>query len=87
MLADLDAMLDDDAAMRFQIIQIKEKFAGLRVYWQLGEEQTTVLDILGPGSVQRVDQGPAKPTALFNQIRARVSQAGVEASTTCQQCG
>jgi hypothetical protein len=84
---DLDAMLDADAAQRFEVIQIKEKFAGLRVYWQLGKEQTTVLDIIGSGAVRRVDQGPAKPTALFDQISARVRQAGKEAATTCQRCG
>lgn len=30
-------MLDDDAAKRFEVMQIKEKFAGLRVYWKLGD--------------------------------------------------
>lgn len=87
LFVDLDAMLDDEAARRFEIVQIKEKFAGLRVYWQLGKEQTTVLDIHGPGSIQRVEQVPAKPTLLFDRIRARVRQATEEAGTTCQRCG
>lgn len=87
LFADLDAMIDDDAAKEFEVIQIKEKFAGLRVYWQLGNEQTTVVDIHGSGSVQRVDKGPAKPSALFDRIRARVKEAGQEAATTCQRCG
>ena len=87
LFTDLDAMLDDDAARTFEVVQIKEKFAGLRVYWQLGNEQTTVVDIHGSGSVPRVDKGPAKPTALFDRIRARVRQAGEQAATTCQHCG
>ena len=87
LFVDLDAMLDDDAARRFSVIQIKEKFAGLRVYWQLGQEQTLVMDFHGTGSVQRVDTDPATPTALFDRIRARVKQAGEEAATTCQRCG
>lgn len=87
LFADLDAMLDDSEAKRFQVVQIKEKFAGLRVYWQLGKEQTTVLDILGPVSAQRVDKGAAKPTALFERISARVRQAGEQAAATCQRCG
>ena len=86
LFADLDAMLDDDAAKRFEVVQIKEKFAGLRVYWELEKEQTTVLDIIGTDSVQRVDKGPAKPTVLFDRIRARVKQAGEQAATTCQRC-
>jgi hypothetical protein len=87
LFADLDAMLDDDAAKLFEVIQIKEKFAGLRVYWELGKEQTTVMDFHAPGAVQRVDEGPAKPTVLFERIRDRVKQAGEEAATTCQRCG
>ena len=80
-------MLDDDAARDFEVVQIKEKFAGLRVYWELDKEQTTVIDVIGRGSVQRVDKVPAKPTALFDRIRARVKQAGEQAATTCQRCG
>lgn len=87
LFADLDAMLDDDAAKRFEVIQIKEKYAGLRVYWSLGGEETLVLDILGSGSTQRLDTGPAEPTALFDRIRARVKQACEQAATTCQRCG
>ena len=87
LFADLDAMLDDDAAKSFEVIQIKEKYAALRVYWQLGKEQTLVMDLHGPGSVRRVDTGSAAPTALFDRIRTRVKQAGELAATTCQCCG
>jgi hypothetical protein len=87
LFTDLDAMLDDDAAKRFEVVQVKEKFGGLRVYWELGKEQTTVLDTHGFDSAQRVDKGPAKPSALFDRIRARVKQAGEQAATTCQRCG
>ena len=87
LFADLDVMIDDDAAKEFEVIQIKEQFGGLRVYWQLGNEQTTVVNIYGSGSVQRVDLGPAKPSALFHRISARVKEAGEESCTTCQRCG
>jgi hypothetical protein len=87
LFADLDAMLDDDAAKRFEVAQVKEKSGGLRVYWQLSTEQTQELDLHGPGAVQRVDQGPAKPTALFERIKARVRQARDEDAVTCHHCG
>lgn len=87
LFTDLDTLLDDAEAQRFEVIQIKEKFAGLRVYWSLGEEQTLVMDLHGAGSVQRVDEVPGKPTALFDRISARVRQAEAQAATTCQQCG
>jgi hypothetical protein len=87
LFVDLDSMIDDEAAKLFEVIQIKEKFAGLRVYWSLGDEETLVLDIIGSGSIQRLDKGPAEPTALFDRIKARVRQAGEQAATTCQFCG
>ena len=87
LFADLDSMIDDDAAKIFEVIQIKEKYAGLRVYWSLGGEETLVLDIVGSGSMQRLDKGPAEPTALFDRIKERVRQAGEQAATTCQRCG
>ena len=46
-----------------------------------------MMDIIGTGSAQRLDKHPAKPTALFDRIRARVRQAGAQAATTCQRCG
>ena len=87
LFVDLDAMLDDRQAKRFKIIQIKEKFAGLRVYWQLGSEKTVVLDFISSQSVQRLDTRPAEPTNAFDQITTRVRQAGAEAAWTCQHCG
>ena len=87
LFVDLDAMLDDRQAKRFKILQIKEKFAGLRVYWQLGSERTVVLDLISSQSVQRLDTRPAEPTNAFDQITARVRQAGAEAIRTCQHCG
>jgi hypothetical protein len=87
LFADVDAMLDDASAKRFEVIQIKEKFAGLRVYWRLGTQQTTVIDVLGPDAVWRIDKGPTKPTDLFDRIKERVTQAQEEAGTTCQRCG
>lgn len=87
LFADLDAMLDDHASKRFEVIQIKEKFAGLRVYWRLGGAKTEVLDVVGKGSVQHLEQGPAQTTALFERTQARVKQACEQAATTCQHCG
>lgn len=87
LFADLDAMMDDDAASRFEVIQIKEKFAGLWVYWALDRAETTVIDFIGPDSIQRVDRPPAQPTELFNRIQARMTLASEQAATICQHCG
>lgn len=87
LFADLDTMLNDDEAARFEIVQIKEKFAGLRVYWSLGEEMTLVLDLRSTHSSQRIEKVPDAPTALSDRIRALVAQAAEQAATTCQHCG
>jgi hypothetical protein len=87
LFADLDAMMDNVEAKKFAVIQIKEKFAGLRVYWELGKEKTMVIDTISSGSAQRLDKPPEKRPALFNRIKARVAQASQEAAQTCQRCG
>ena len=87
LFVDLDAMLDDEQARRMQIIQLKEKFAGLCVYWSLGKEKTSIIDIIGVDSVQRLRTYPRKPSEAFAQITARVGQAEDEAARTCQRCG
>lgn len=84
---DLDAMLDDRQAQSFEVRQIKEKLAGLRVYWRLGQEETTVLDIFGPEGAERLSFRPEQTSSLYDRISARVDQAEAEAATTCQRCG
>lgn len=87
LFTDLDRLLDDRSAEQFEVLQIKEKFAGLRVYWQLGAQQTTTIDTVDAASSQRIDIEPKRPTATFDLVKARVSEAAVQASKTCQVCG
>ena len=86
LFVDLDALLDDAQARRLEIIQVKEKFAGLCVYWSLGKEKTSIIDIIVVDSVQRLRTYPEKPSDAFAQIAARVGQAEDEAAKTCQRC-
>lgn len=46
LLADLDLKLSDSQADRFKILQIKEKLAGLRVYWRLALEEAPEYDLI-----------------------------------------
>lgn len=84
---DIDALLDDAQARRLEIIQVKEKFAGLCVYWSLGKEETSVIDIIREDGIQRLRSYPGNPSEAFAQITARVGQAEDEAALTCQRCG
>jgi hypothetical protein len=91
MLADIDGMLDDGCARRFQVLQIKEKFGGLRVYWRLGRRQSAVIDAVTPDGLLKVKltarAASAVDQSVVEQIDARIQQAEDEASGTCQRCG
>jgi len=87
LFTDLDRLLDDRSAEQFEVLQIKEKFAGLRVYWRLGAQQTDVIDLIGAGSTPRIDIEPKRPNATFGLVKARINEAAVQASKTCQVCG
>lgn len=52
--ADLDGMLGDQQARDFRVDHIKEKYAGLRVYWSLGRQKTMVIDVVAPDSIVRI---------------------------------
>ena len=87
LMADLNALLDDSQAECFRILQIKEKVAGLRVYWRLDcEEKTAVLDLGGDPSAPGADTEPDESTTVSGRIAARVLQAEEEAAQTCQRC-
>lgn len=87
LFADVDRMLDDEAAKAFEVRQIKEKFGGLRVYWRFAEQETTAIDVFDTGSLGHLVLQPVEPTALFTRIRLRVQEAADEAARTCQHCG
>lgn len=42
---EIDGLLDDDAAPQFRVMQIKEKFAGLRFYWRMDNGDDIALRI------------------------------------------
>lgn len=85
MFADLDGVLDDSAASAFEVLQIKEKFAALRVYWELAEAGTTVIQVTSAMDGLRTDHVPRD--LMLGRIRARVEEAREEAATICQRCG
>ena len=86
-LVDLDTRLDDSQASRFQFRQIKEKIAGLRVYWQLESADTQVPDLISGQTAQSLGAEPVEPSTAFDWIAARVLKAEEVAARTCQDCG
>jgi len=88
MFVDIDAVLNDADADRFRVLQVKEKFGGLRVYWRLGGAATVTGDIYtgSPLGVRRFSVHPAPASSIFWLISARVDQAEQESFAICQQC-
>ena len=82
---DIDRMLDDRAAKRFEVLRIDERFAGLRIYWRLNAPQPHLIELFG--RTRPVDVRAKRIDALFERVKARVNRAAVQASATCQLCG
>jgi hypothetical protein len=92
LMSAIDAMLGDDLAAGFQVIQIKEKFGGLRFYFELKGRKDLTLDVIGVGRLQIPDldegdgcQAPRPPE--LERISALVEAAEEEAARTCEVCG
>ena len=84
---DIGRLLDDRTAERFEVLEVSERFAGLRIRWRLIAQPINVIDLFGARRTQRPELERKHPTALFERVRARVNQAAVQASKTCQVCG
>ena len=83
----IDALLTPKERALFQWCQIKEKFGGLRMYWNEGG---VYLDFIGPDSLAHIVVEPERPR-LSAQTRERiagiVAEAAKLAATRCQVCG
>jgi hypothetical protein len=92
LMSAIDAMLGDDLAAGFQVIQIKEKFGGLRFYFELKGRKDFTVDVIGVGRLQIPDldedeEGQATRPPELERISALVQAAEEEASRTCEVCG
>lgn len=68
----------------FILMQCKQKFGKLRVYWKLsGEKSSVIIDFIGQGTVDFNDySSPVK-----KEIKEIIDKACKEASKTCEFCG
>jgi len=82
---DIDQLVSDSEAQTFRVIQIKEKFGGLRFYFSLNEQRTIMLDAVNHGTRIRVE--PENPSDQFNSISRLVKTAEATSAATCEVCG
>lgn len=71
LLADIDGLLTDAQAQRFEVGQIKEKFGTLRFYWKLQES----------------GQASDDERLLRVRMMALVREAERHSATVCERCG
>ena len=71
LLTEIDGLLTDEQAQRFEVWQIKEKFGTLRFYWKL----------------QDSEHAPPDEVLLNTRIMERVRVAERESATVCERCG
>lgn len=80
----IDAMLDEHPGVTFTVVQIKEKFGGLRVYGDtrsIGDTRSDEDDLNEVGAVLE-DLAP-----LYANVDAILDEAERRAETTCEVCG
>lgn len=78
LLGKIDAALTDEQAAVFRILQVKQKFAGLRLYYSAG--QPTDSD----GNASAASTQDRFPHTL---VRALIDDADQECQRTCELCG
>jgi len=87
--AGIDALLTDQEAEQCEVMQIKEKFGGLRFYVRLGQAERISMDISSPdGERVRLEAlcVDAEPDTLA-RIHLLIREAEAEAARTCEDCG
>lgn len=68
----------------FVPLQIKEKFASLRVYWRMDKENfTPIIDFLGQGSLDLNNYD----SEFKKEILKIIDEACEQSKTTCEICG
>lgn len=83
----IDALLTSKEKALFRWRQIKEKFGGLRMYWNEGG---VYLDFIAPDSLTHIVVEPLRPqlsARTRERIAGIVAEAAKQASARCQVCG
>jgi hypothetical protein len=84
----IDRLLDDRHVAQFRIVQIKEKFGGLRVYYQVGDDAHAVLDVVSADGVSSTRVlSPSEEGFPRAAIDRCIAEAAALAIETCERCG
>jgi len=87
---DIEAALGPQHCGDFSVVQIKEKFGSLRVYFRLGDHedvQVAVVSSEGARQATICTDTSSKLEELRAQVRSLVNAAEAASTTTCETCG
>lgn len=85
---ELNELLTDDEAKLFKLLELKEKYGTLRVYYAVGRQGGLNVDVVGlEGHTRfatRLKHRAGFPTA---EVEALIQQAEADSEVTCAFCG
>jgi hypothetical protein len=87
---DIETALGPQHCGDFSVVQIKEKFGSLRVYFRLGDHEDVEVAVVSPEGARQVTiciDSSSKLEELRSQVRALVNAAEAASTTTCEKCG
>lgn len=85
LLNQIDEVLSDEEAKGFKLLQVKEKFGTLRVYYRLGDAEDLHVDLVSPeGREHLVKRAPGQAAQC---VRELVDAACSKSEEICEICG
>ena len=78
----VDTLMQAHPGFKFNTVQIKEKFGGLRFYFNITHVNDTVDE-----DGERVPANIKASESIYNQAREFIREAEDRASATCEDCG
>jgi hypothetical protein len=83
----IDKELTFTQKKRFRLFQVKEKFGGLRVYWEMGSRSRPWADFQGQGEGVITLKPKTRKKSVADRIEHLIAGAAAEAAITCEKCG
>jgi hypothetical protein len=84
---DLETALGDELVQRFAVVQIKEKFGGLRFYFSLDGKEDMFMDFHSPDGARTVVKQAEDAHPVMNELRTVIANAVKRSQRTCMECG
>jgi hypothetical protein len=85
--SDIEAELGQEGCASFSMLQIKEKFATLRLYYSLAESRDVHIDAMIAGAGRQHLIAAHGKSVAIDRVRDLVGAASAASAVTCDMCG